>query len=51
MYTACIKFSLKTHEKVLIKKSYDRSRRVKRRNWKLQEMSRDREGLDTDDER
>uniref|UniRef100_A0A3Q2UT68 60S ribosomal export protein NMD3 n=2 Tax=Haplochromini TaxID=319058 RepID=A0A3Q2UT68_HAPBU len=36
---------------VLIKKSYDRSRRVKRRNWKLQEMARDREGMDTDDER
>ena len=37
--------------KVLIKKSYDRTRRVKRRNWKLQEMARDREGMDTDDER
>ncbi|KAG7215608.1 hypothetical protein INR49_022134 [Caranx melampygus] len=36
---------------VLIKKSYDRSRRVRRRNWKLQEMSRDRDGMDTDDER
>uniref|UniRef100_A0A8D3ANT6 60S ribosomal export protein NMD3 n=1 Tax=Scophthalmus maximus TaxID=52904 RepID=A0A8D3ANT6_SCOMX len=36
---------------VLIKKSYDRSRRAKRRNWKLQEMSKDREGMDTDDER
>lgn len=37
--------------KVLIKKSYDRTRRVKRRNWKLQEMARDRDGMDTDDER
>ncbi|TMS07286.1 60S ribosomal export protein NMD3 [Larimichthys crocea] len=36
---------------VLIKKSYDRTRRVKRRNWKLQEMDKDREGMDTDDER
>uniref|UniRef100_A0AAQ4P131 60S ribosomal export protein NMD3 n=1 Tax=Gasterosteus aculeatus aculeatus TaxID=481459 RepID=A0AAQ4P131_GASAC len=36
---------------VLIKKSYDRSRRVRRRNWKLQEMARDREDMDTDDER
>lgn len=36
---------------VLIKKSYDRTRRVKRRNWKLQEMPRDREGMDSDDER
>lgn len=37
--------------KVLIKKSYDRSRRAKRRNWKLQEMSRERDGMDTDDEK
>lgn len=37
--------------KVLIKKSYDRTRRAKRRNWKLQEMAKDREGMDTDDER
>ncbi|XP_053278889.1 60S ribosomal export protein NMD3-like [Pleuronectes platessa] len=36
---------------VLIKKSYDRSRRVKRRNWKLEEMPRDREDNNTDDER
>uniref|UniRef100_A0A8C9R518 60S ribosomal export protein NMD3 n=3 Tax=Scleropages formosus TaxID=113540 RepID=A0A8C9R518_SCLFO len=36
---------------VLIKKSYDRAKRVKRRNWKLREMERDREGMDTDDER
>ncbi|KAL4647647.1 60S ribosomal export protein NMD3 isoform X1 [Arapaima gigas] len=36
---------------VLIKKSYDRARRVKRRNWKLKEMEKDREGMDTDDER
>ncbi|XP_066565468.1 60S ribosomal export protein NMD3 [Amia ocellicauda] len=36
---------------VLIKKSYDRNRRQKRRNWKLKEMDKDREGMDTDDER
>uniref|UniRef100_A0A673B9E4 60S ribosomal export protein NMD3 n=1 Tax=Sphaeramia orbicularis TaxID=375764 RepID=A0A673B9E4_9TELE len=36
---------------VIIKKSYDRSRRMRRRNWKLQEMARDRDGMDTDDER
>lgn len=36
---------------VLIKKSYDRTRRIKRRNWKLKELHRDREGVDTDDER
>ncbi|NXX83980.1 NMD3 protein, partial [Urocolius indicus] len=36
---------------VLIKKSYDRSRRQRRRNWKLKELERDREGTDTDDER
>lgn len=37
--------------KVLIKKGYDRVRRAKRRNWKLQEMARDHDGTDTDDER
>lgn len=37
--------------KVLIKKSYDRSKRQHRRNWKLKELERDREGMDTDDER
>uniref|UniRef100_A0A4W4FL48 60S ribosomal export protein NMD3 n=1 Tax=Electrophorus electricus TaxID=8005 RepID=A0A4W4FL48_ELEEL len=36
---------------VLIKKSYDRAKRIKRRNWKLKELARDKEGLDTDDER
>lgn len=36
---------------VLIKKSYDRSRRQRRRNWKLKELERDREATDTDDER
>uniref|UniRef100_A0A7N8Y4G4 60S ribosomal export protein NMD3 n=1 Tax=Mastacembelus armatus TaxID=205130 RepID=A0A7N8Y4G4_9TELE len=36
---------------VLIKKSYDRSRRIKRRNWKLQELAREGDGMDTDDER
>uniref|UniRef100_A0AAY4E939 60S ribosomal export protein NMD3 n=1 Tax=Denticeps clupeoides TaxID=299321 RepID=A0AAY4E939_9TELE len=36
---------------VLIKKSYNRTKRVKRRNWKLQEMDRDREGMDSTDER
>ncbi|XP_053315523.1 60S ribosomal export protein NMD3 [Spea bombifrons] len=36
---------------VLIKKSYDRARRQRRRNWKLKELERDREGMDTDDER
>ncbi|TNN80360.1 60S ribosomal export protein NMD3 [Liparis tanakae] len=36
---------------VLIKKSYNRSRRVRRRNWKLQEMVKDREDMGTDDER
>jgi nonsense-mediated mRNA decay protein 3 len=36
---------------VLIKKSYDRSKRARRRNWKLKEMERDREGLDVVDER
>uniref|UniRef100_A0AAV2IZB8 60S ribosomal export protein NMD3 n=1 Tax=Knipowitschia caucasica TaxID=637954 RepID=A0AAV2IZB8_KNICA len=42
---------VQVRQKVLIKKSYDRTRRVKRRNWKLQEMARDKEGMDTDDER
>ncbi|CAN8190401.1 unnamed protein product [Coccothraustes coccothraustes] len=36
---------------VLIKKSYDRSKRQRRRNWKLKELERDREASDTDDER
>lgn len=36
---------------VLIKKSYDRTKRQHRRNWKLKELERDREGMDTDDER
>lgn len=36
---------------MLIKKGYDRARRVKRRNWKLQEMTREREGIASDDER
>ncbi|GAB1287602.1 60S ribosomal export protein NMD3 [Apodemus speciosus] len=36
---------------VLIKKSYDRTKRQRRRNWKLKELARDREGMDTDDER
>ncbi|NXG29780.1 NMD3 protein, partial [Dromaius novaehollandiae] len=36
---------------VLIKKSYDRTKRQRRRNWKLKELERDREGTDTDDER
>uniref|UniRef100_A0A803V6W9 60S ribosomal export protein NMD3 n=1 Tax=Ficedula albicollis TaxID=59894 RepID=A0A803V6W9_FICAL len=36
---------------VLIKKSYDRSKRQRRRNWKLKELERDREATDTDDER
>ncbi|NWX33269.1 NMD3 protein, partial [Notiomystis cincta] len=36
---------------VLIKKSYDRCRRQRRRNWKLKDLERDREGTDTDDER
>uniref|UniRef100_A0A673BBE1 60S ribosomal export protein NMD3 n=1 Tax=Sphaeramia orbicularis TaxID=375764 RepID=A0A673BBE1_9TELE len=42
---------------VIIKKSYDRSRRMRRRNWKLQEMARDRDDVskvavesDTDDD-
>ncbi|MGH0148638.1 UNVERIFIED_CONTAM: hypothetical protein FKN15_033802 [Acipenser sinensis] len=36
---------------VLIKKRFDRSRRQRRRNWRLKEMEREREGMDTDDER
>lgn len=36
---------------VLIKKSYDRAKRQHRRNWKLKELERDKEGMDTDDER
>lgn len=36
---------------VLIKKSYDRTKRQRRRNWKLKELARDRQDMDTDDER
>ncbi|KAK2090605.1 ribosome-binding protein [Saguinus oedipus] len=36
---------------VLIKKSYDRTKRQRRRNWKLKELARERENVDTDDER
>ncbi|KAK9401275.1 60S ribosomal export protein NMD3 [Crotalus adamanteus] len=36
---------------VLIKKSYDRTKRQRRRNWKLKELQRDRDNMDTDDER
>ncbi|KAM6961479.1 60S ribosomal export protein NMD3 [Aplochiton taeniatus] len=36
---------------VLIKKCYDRNKRVKRRNWKLKELNKDREDMNTDDER
>lgn len=36
---------------VLIKKSYDRVKRVKNRIWKLKELDRERETVDTDDER
>lgn len=36
---------------VLIKKCYDRNKRQRRRNWKLKEMDKDKEGMDTDDER
>lgn len=36
---------------VLIKKRFDRNRRQRRRNWRLKEMEREREGMDTDDER
>uniref|UniRef100_A0A672MH81 60S ribosomal export protein NMD3 n=1 Tax=Sinocyclocheilus grahami TaxID=75366 RepID=A0A672MH81_SINGR len=37
--------------KVLIKKSYDRMKRVKNRVWKLRELDRERDATDTDDER
>ena len=36
---------------VLIKKSYDCTKRQRRRNWKLKELARDKENKDTDDER
>ncbi|XP_068939618.1 60S ribosomal export protein NMD3 [Petaurus breviceps papuanus] len=36
---------------VLIKKSYDRAKRQRRRNWRLKELDRDKETMDTDDER
>nr|KAF6360007.1 hypothetical protein mMyoMyo1_010969 [Myotis myotis] len=36
---------------VLIKKSYDHTKRQHRRKWKLKELARDRENMDTDDER
>lgn len=36
---------------VLIKKNYDRTKRQRRRNWKLKELARDKENMDTDDER
>uniref|UniRef100_A0A671M2F3 60S ribosomal export protein NMD3 n=1 Tax=Sinocyclocheilus anshuiensis TaxID=1608454 RepID=A0A671M2F3_9TELE len=36
---------------VLIKKSYDRMKRVKNRVWKLRELDRERDATDTDDER
>ncbi|GAB5576696.1 60S ribosomal export protein NMD3 isoform X1 [Prionailurus iriomotensis] len=36
---------------VLIKKNYDRTKRQRRRNWKLKELARERENMDTDDER
>ncbi|MBZ3879936.1 Olfactory receptor 14C36 [Sciurus carolinensis] len=36
---------------VLINKSYDRTKGQHRRNWKLKELARDREKMDTDDER
>uniref|UniRef100_A0A8C2JHG1 60S ribosomal export protein NMD3 n=1 Tax=Cyprinus carpio TaxID=7962 RepID=A0A8C2JHG1_CYPCA len=36
---------------VLIKKSYDRMKRVKSRVWKLRELERERDATDTDDER
>ena len=32
---------------VLIKKSYDRMKRARRRNWKLKELDREREGMDS----
>ncbi|KAG8136113.1 putative 60S ribosomal export protein [Naja naja] len=36
---------------VLIKKCYDRTKRQRRRNWKLKELQRDRDNMDTNDER
>lgn len=36
---------------MLIKKSYDRVKRVKNRIWKLKELDREKEAADTDDER
>ncbi|KAG2462049.1 NMD3 protein, partial [Polypterus senegalus] len=36
--------------KVLIKKSYDRSKRLHRRMWRLKELERDREVMDSDNE-
>ncbi|XP_020647474.3 60S ribosomal export protein NMD3 [Pogona vitticeps] len=36
---------------VLIKKCYDRTKRQHRRNWRLKELERDREDMDTEDER
>lgn len=36
---------------VLIKKSYDRMKRLKSRVWKLRELDRERDATDTDDER
>ena len=36
---------------VLIKKSYDHTKRQCLRNWKRKELARDRENMDTDDER
>ncbi|XP_058520006.1 60S ribosomal export protein NMD3-like [Ochotona princeps] len=41
----------KVPDVVLIKKSYDRSKRQRRRNWKLRELTKERENMDTDDER
>ncbi|XP_073673937.1 60S ribosomal export protein NMD3 isoform X1 [Garra rufa] len=36
---------------VLIKKSYDRMKRMKNRVWKLREMDREKDATDTDDEK
>lgn len=36
---------------VLIKKSYDRNRRHHRRNWKLKQLEREKEFMESDDER
>lgn len=36
---------------VLIKKSYDHTKCQHRRNWKLKELARDTEIMDTDDEK